>query len=110
MIRLRVFALLALLAVAGPVLLDGCANKSVTSGGSTTAVPKPRMEERIVAAPVQEMAPPPEAAPVPLRSTEMAARNATGELNIPFRTSCSTSINTSCATMRSRRSKITPNG
>ena len=42
------------------------------------------MEERIVAAPVQEMAPPPEAAPVPLRSTEMAARNATGELNIPF--------------------------
>ena len=84
MIRLRVFALLALLAVAGPVLLDGCANKSVTSGGSTTAVPKPRMEERIVAAPVQEIAPPPEAAPVPLRSTEMAARNATGELNIPF--------------------------
>lgn len=46
--------------------------------------PKPRMEERIAAAPVQEIPPPPETAPVPLRSVEMAARNATGEQNIPF--------------------------
>ncbi len=84
MIRLRPCVLLGLLAVAGPVLLDGCASKSGTSGGNTATVSKPRVEERIIAAPVQETAPPPEAAPIPLRSTEMAARNATGERNIPF--------------------------
>lgn len=84
MIRLRACVLLGLLAVAGPVFLDGCASKSGTSGGNTSTVPKPRLEERIVAAPVQETAPPPEAAPLPLRSTEMAARNASGEQNIPF--------------------------
>ena len=84
MIRLRPCVLLGLLAVVGPVFLDGCASKSGTSGGNTVMVPKPRVEERVVAAPVQEIAPPPEAAPVPLRSTEMAARNATGEQNIPF--------------------------
>ena len=44
MIRLRSFALLGLVAVAGPVLLDGCANKSVTSGGNSSAVPRPRTE------------------------------------------------------------------
>jgi len=84
MIRLRPCVLLGLLAVAGPAFLDGCASKSGTSGGNTATVQKPRMEERVVAAPVQETAPPPEAAPVPFRSTEMAARNATGEQNIPF--------------------------
>ncbi len=84
MIRLRPCVLLGLLAAVGPVLLDGCASKSGTSGGNNATVPKPRVEERIVAAPVQETAPPPEAAPLPLRSTEMAARNATGQQNIPF--------------------------
>jgi peptidoglycan-associated lipoprotein len=84
MIRLRPFALLGLLAVAGPVLLDGCAGKSEMSGGNTVTIAKPRTEERIAAAPLQEAAPPPEAAPVPLRSVEMAARNATGDQNIPF--------------------------
>ncbi|MGZ9159494.1 MAG: OmpA family protein [Nitrospira sp.] len=84
MIRLRPCVLLGLLAVAGPVFLDGCASKSGTSGGNTVTVPKPRVEERVAAAPVQEIVPPPEAAPVPLRSTEMAARNASGEQNIPF--------------------------
>jgi peptidoglycan-associated lipoprotein len=85
MICLRPFVLLGLLAVAGPLLLDGCASKSGTSGGATTApVPKPRVEERVAAAPVQEIPPLPEEAPVPLRSTEMAVRNATGEQNIPF--------------------------
>ena len=84
MIRLRPFVLLGLLVVTGPELLGGCASKSGTSGGNTSTVPRPRMEERIIAAPVQETPRPPEAAPVPLRSTEMAARNATGEQNIPF--------------------------
>lgn len=84
MIRLRPCVLLGLLAIAGPLFLDGCASKSGTSGGNTATVPKPRVEERVVAAPVQETTPPPEAAPVPLRSTEMAIRNATGEQNIPF--------------------------
>lgn len=84
MICLRPFALLGLLAVAAPFLLDGCASKAGTSGGATVTPPKPRVEERIAAAPVQEIAPPPEPAPVPLRSVEMAARNATGEQNIPF--------------------------
>ncbi len=84
MICLRPFAMLGLLAVAAPFLLDGCASKAGTSGGATVTPPKPRVEERIAAAPVQEIAPPPEPAPVPLRSVEMAARNATGEQNIPF--------------------------
>ena len=84
MICLRPFALLGLLAVAAPFLLDGCASKAGTSGGATVTPPKPRVEERVAAAPVQEIAPPPEPAPVPLRSVEMAARNATGEQNIPF--------------------------
>lgn len=84
MIVLRPFALLGLLAVAAPFLLDGCASKAGTSGGATVTPPKPRVEERIAAAPVQEIPPPPESAPVPLRSVEMAARNATGEQNIPF--------------------------
>lgn len=84
MICLRPFAILGLLAVAAPFLLDGCASKAGTSGGATVTPPKPRVEERIAAAPVQEIAPPPEPAPVPLRSVEMAARNATGEQNIPF--------------------------
>mgnify|MGYP000505852262 FL=1 len=84
MIVLRPFALLGLLAVAAPFLLDGCASKAGTSGGATVTPPKPRVEERIAAAPVQEIPPPPEPAPVPLRSVEMAARNATGEQNIPF--------------------------
>jgi peptidoglycan-associated lipoprotein len=72
------------LAVVAPSFLDGCASKSGTSGGATVTPPKPRVEEKIAAAPVQEIPPPPEAAPVPLRSVEMAARNATGEQNIPF--------------------------
>lgn len=84
MIVLRPFALVGLLAVAAPFLLDGCASKAGTSGGATVTPPKPRVEERIAAAPVQEIPPPPEPAPVPLRSVEMAARNATGEQNIPF--------------------------
>ena len=84
MICLRPFAMLGLLAVAAPFLLEGCASKAGTSGGATVTPPKPRVEERIAAAPVQEIAPPPEPAPVPLRSVEMAARNATGEQNIPF--------------------------
>lgn len=84
MIRLRPFVLLGLLAVVAPSFLDGCASKSGTSGGATVTPPKPRVEEKIAAAPVQEIPPPPEAAPVPLRSVEMAARNATGEQNIPF--------------------------
>ena len=84
MIVLRPFALLGLLAVAASFLLDGCASKAGTSGGATVTPPKPRVEERIAAAPVQEIPPPPEPAPVPLRSVEMAARNATGEQNIPF--------------------------
>ena len=84
MIRLRPFVLLGLLAVAGPLFLDGCASKSGTSGGVTATPPKPRAEERVAAAPVQEIPAPPEPAPVPLRSVEMAARNATGEQNIPF--------------------------
>ena len=84
MICLRPFALLGLLAVAAPFLLDGCASKAGTSGGATVTPPKPRVEERIAAAPVQEIPPPPEPEPVPLRSVEMAARNATGEQNIPF--------------------------
>ncbi|HQR13849.1 MAG TPA: OmpA family protein [Nitrospira sp.] len=84
MIVLRPFALLGLLAVAASFLLDGCASKAGTSGGATVTPPKPHVEERIAAAPVQEIPPPPEPAPVPLRSVEMAARNATGEQNIPF--------------------------
>lgn len=84
MIRLRLCVLLGLFAVVGSGLLDGCASKSGTSGGTNATVARPRAEERIIASPVQEMTPPPEAAPVPLRSTEMAARNATGEQNIPF--------------------------
>ena len=84
MIRLRSFVLLGLLAVVAPLFLDGCASKSGTSGGATVTPPKPRVEEKVAAAPVQEIPPPPEAAPVPLRSVEMAARNATGEQNIPF--------------------------
>ncbi|MCW5799258.1 MAG: OmpA/MotB precursor [Nitrospira sp.] len=84
MIVLRPFALVGLLAVAAPFLLDGCASKAGTSGGATVTPPKPRVEERVAAAPVQEIPPPPEPAPVPLRSVEMAARNATGEQNIPF--------------------------
>ncbi|MDR4480288.1 MAG: OmpA family protein [Nitrospira sp.] len=84
MICLRPCVLLAVLAVAGPLFLDGCASKSGTSGGNTATPPKPRMEERIAAAPVQEIPAPPEPAPVPLRSVEMATRNATGEQNIPF--------------------------
>ena len=84
MIRLRSFVLLGLLAVVAPLFLDGCASKSGTSGGATVTPSKPRVEEKIAAAPVQEIPPPPEAAPVPLRSVEMAARNATGEQNIPF--------------------------
>lgn len=84
MIVLRPFALVGLLAVAAPFLLDGCASKAGTSGGATVTPSKPRVEERIAAAPVQEIPPPPEPAPVPLRSVEMAARNATGEQNIPF--------------------------
>ena len=84
MICLRPFAMLGLLAVAAPFLLDGCASKAGTSGGATVTPPKPRVEERIAAAPVQEIALPPGPAPVPLRSVEMAARNATGEQNIPF--------------------------
>jgi peptidoglycan-associated lipoprotein len=84
MIRFRPFALLGLLVVTGPFLLDGCAGKSEMSGGKTVTAPKARMEERIAAAPLQEAAPPPEAPPVPLRSVEMASRNATGDLNIPF--------------------------
>ncbi len=84
MIRLRPFVLLGLLAVVAPLFFDGCASKSGTSGGATVTPPKPRVEEKIAAAPVQEIPPPPEAAPVPLRSVEMAARNATGEQNIPF--------------------------
>ncbi len=84
MIRLRPFVLLGLLAVVAPLFLDGCASKSGTSGGATVTPPKPRVEEKIAAAPVQEIQPPLEAAPVPLRSVEMAARNATGEQNIPF--------------------------
>ena len=84
MIVLRPFALLGLLAVAASFLLDGCASKAGTSGGATVPPPKPHVEERIAAARVQELPPPPEPAPVPLRSVEMAARNATGEQNIPF--------------------------
>jgi len=84
MIRLRPFVLLGLLAVVAPLFLDGCASKSGTSGGATVTPSKPRVEEKIAAAPVQEIPPPPEAAPAPLRSVEMAARNATGEQNIPF--------------------------
>jgi peptidoglycan-associated lipoprotein len=81
---LRPFALIGLLAVAAPFLLDGCAGKKGASGGASVTPSKPRVEERIAAAPVQEIPPPPEPAPVPLRSVEMAARNATGEQNIPF--------------------------
>ena len=81
---LRPFALIGLLAVAAPFLLDGCASKKGASGGASVTPSKPRVEERIAAAPVQEIPPPPEPAPVPLRSVEMAARNATGEQNIPF--------------------------
>mgnify|MGYP000914057954 CR=1 FL=1 len=83
MICLRPFALLGLLAVV-PFALDGCSSKAGTSGGVTVTPAKPRVEERIAAAPVQEIPPPPEPVPVPLRSVEMAARNATGEQNIPF--------------------------
>ncbi len=83
MMCVRPFVLLGLLAVAGPLFL-GCASKSGTSGGNTATVGKSRAEERIIAAPMQDMAAPPEATPVPLRSAEMAARNATGEQNIPF--------------------------
>lgn len=79
----RPLILLGLLAFVGAGA-EGCASKSVTSGGNSTKVAKPRVEERIDPAPVQEAAPPPEAPPVPLRSVEMAARNATGEQNIPF--------------------------
>jgi peptidoglycan-associated lipoprotein len=81
---LRPFALIGLLAVAALFLLDGCASKKGASGGASVTPSKPRVEERIAAAPVQEIPPPPEPAPVPLRSVEMAARNATGEQNIPF--------------------------
>jgi len=81
---LRPFALIGLLAVAAPFFLDGCASKKGASGGATVTPSKPRVEERIAAAPVQEIPAPPEPAPVPLRSVEMAARNATGEQNIPF--------------------------
>jgi len=84
MIRMRPLVLLGLLVVAGPLFLDGCASKSGTSGGVTATPPKPRLEERVAAAPVQEIPPPPQEAPIPLRSAEMAARNATGEQNIPF--------------------------
>ncbi len=84
MIVLRPFVLVGLLAVAAPFLLDGCASKKGASGGATVTPSKPRVEERIAAAPVQEIPPPPEPTPAPLRSVEMAARNATGEQNIPF--------------------------
>ncbi|MBS0178464.1 MAG: OmpA family protein [Nitrospira sp.] len=82
--RFRPFALLGLSAVAALLFLDGCASKAGTSAGTTVMPPKPRVEERVAAAPVQEVPPPVEPAPVPLRSVEMAARNATGEQNIPF--------------------------
>ncbi len=81
---LRPFALLGLCAIAALLFLDGCASKAGTSGGRTATPSKPRVEERVAAAPVQEVPPPPEPAPVPLRSVEMAARNATGDMNIPF--------------------------
>ena len=67
MICLRPFALLGLLAVV-PFALDGCSSKAGTSGGVTVTPAKPRVEERIAAAPVQEIPPPPEPVPVPLRS------------------------------------------
>ena len=65
MIVLRPFALVGLLAVAAPFLLDGCASKKGASGGASVTPSKPRVEERIAAAPVQEIPPPPEPAPDP---------------------------------------------
>ena len=67
------------------VLAAGCAGKSGTSGGAT-AEPKPMAVEDVAPAPVAEIPPvPPEKEePVPLRSVEMAARNSTGDQNIPF--------------------------
>lgn len=63
----------------------GCASRSGTSGGLTED-PKPMAVENVAPAPVMEVPPPPpDSEPVvPLRSVEMAARNSTGELNIPF--------------------------
>ncbi len=84
MIRMRPLALVGLLALTGGTVLDGCASKSGTSGGNTVGSPKPRTEERIAAPVVKEIEPPAEPAPAPLRSVEMAARNATGQQNIPF--------------------------
>ena len=84
MIRMRPLALVGLLAFTGGTVLDGCASKSGTSGGNTASIPKPRTEERIAAPVVKEIEPPAAPAPAPLRSVEMAARNATGQQNIPF--------------------------
>jgi peptidoglycan-associated lipoprotein len=81
---IRPLVLAGLLAISG-AFLDGCASKSGTSGGTTATGQKPRVEERIAAPPMKEIAPPAETAPAPpLRSVEMAARNATGPQSIPF--------------------------
>ncbi|HET9963209.1 MAG TPA: OmpA family protein [Nitrospiraceae bacterium] len=85
MSRIRPLALVGLLAFLGGAVLDGCASKSGTSGGTTATGQKPRMEEHIAAPAVKEIVPAAEpASPPPLRSVEMAARNATGPHDIPF--------------------------
>jgi peptidoglycan-associated lipoprotein len=63
----------------------GCASRSGTSGGGTTTEPTPTVVEDVAPTPVAEVPPPsPDTESVPLRSVEMAARNSTGDLNIPF--------------------------
>jgi peptidoglycan-associated lipoprotein len=78
--------LLIVMFLAGPsvMALDGCGGRAGTGSGVTTG-PKPMVVETVAPAPVKEVAPPvAEKEPIPLRSVEMAARNATGLQNIPF--------------------------
>ena len=73
------------LAVPSLVVLDGCGGRAGTGSGVTTD-PKPMTVETVAPAPVKEVTPSAaeKEGQIPLRSVEMAARNATGLQNIPF--------------------------
>ena len=76
--------MVGILAVPSLMTLNGCGGRAGTSGGASTD-PKPMAVERIAPAPVKEVAPPvADKEQIPLRSVEMAARNATGSQNLPF--------------------------
>ncbi|MET0514216.1 MAG: OmpA family protein [Nitrospiraceae bacterium] len=64
--------------------LDGCGGRAGTGSG-VTMDPKPMAVETVAPSPVKEVASQDtEKEGQPLRSAEMAARNATGSQNIPF--------------------------